>query len=58
MVVGGGISGMEAARIAAMRGHDVTLYESTDKLGGKLSLDRFRILKLMTGGSLTGIEMK
>ncbi|NLU09058.1 FAD-dependent oxidoreductase [uncultured Clostridium sp.] len=36
MVVGGGISGMEAARIAAMRGHDVTLYESTDKLGGEV----------------------
>ncbi|WP_123053867.1 FAD-dependent oxidoreductase [Clostridium sp. JN-1] len=34
MVVGGGVAGMEAARIAKMRGHDVTIYESTDKLGG------------------------
>lgn len=34
VVVGGGVGGMEAARIAALRGHDVTLYEKTDKLGG------------------------
>ena len=33
-VIGGGIGGMEAARIASLRGHDVTLYEKTDKLGG------------------------
>ncbi len=33
-VVGGGIAGMEAARIAAIRGHEVDLYEKTDKLGG------------------------
>ena len=34
MVVGGGIGGMEAARVAALRGHRVTLYEKSDKLGG------------------------
>ncbi|NLH44746.1 MAG: FAD-dependent oxidoreductase, partial [Acholeplasmataceae bacterium] len=34
MVVGGGLAGMEAARIAKMRGHKVTLYESTNELGG------------------------
>lgn len=33
-VIGGGIAGMEAARIAAKRGHDVTIYEKGDKLGG------------------------
>ena len=33
-VIGGGIGGMEAARIAALRGHKVTLYEKSDKLGG------------------------
>lgn len=38
MVVGGGPSGMEAARVAALRGHDVTLYESAPALGGKLPL--------------------
>ncbi len=33
-VIGGGIGGMEAAIVCAKRGHDVTLYEKTDKLGG------------------------
>jgi 2-enoate reductase len=36
MVVGGGIGGMEAARVAAVRGHNVTLYEKTKELGGHL----------------------
>jgi len=33
-VIGGGIGGMEAAIVLAKRGHSVTLYEKTDKLGG------------------------
>ncbi len=33
-VIGGGIGGMEAAIVAAKRGHKVTLYEKSDKLGG------------------------
>lgn len=33
-IVGGGIGGMECARIATLRGHRVTIYEKTDKLGG------------------------
>jgi NADPH-dependent 2,4-dienoyl-CoA reductase/sulfur reductase-like enzyme len=36
MVVGGGPGGMEAARIAAQRGHKVTLYERQRELGGQL----------------------
>jgi 2-enoate reductase len=36
VVVGGGPAGMEAARIASMRGHDVVLFEKRDKLGGNL----------------------
>lgn len=36
MVIGGGPAGMEAARIAALRGHDVTLYEKRGALGGLL----------------------
>ncbi len=36
MVVGGGPAGLEAARIAAERGHDVTLYEKKGFLGGLL----------------------
>jgi NADPH-dependent 2,4-dienoyl-CoA reductase/sulfur reductase-like enzyme len=35
-VVGGGLAGMKAALIAAGRGHDVTLYEKSDALGGLL----------------------
>jgi len=35
-VVGGGISGMEMARTAKLRGHDVVLYEKTSELGGNL----------------------
>jgi 2-enoate reductase len=33
-VIGGGVAGMEAARVAAIRGHRVMLYEKNDKLGG------------------------
>ena len=36
MVIGGGPGGMEAARIAAARGHEVTLYEKGGSLGGLL----------------------
>ena len=38
LVVGGGISGMAAACISAQRGHQVILYEKTDRLGGNLLL--------------------
>jgi 2,4-dienoyl-CoA reductase (NADPH2) len=36
MVVGGGPAGMEAARVAALRGHQVTLYERERRVGGSL----------------------
>ncbi len=38
VVVGGGIGGMEAAITAAKRGHEVTLFEKSDKLGGQMNL--------------------
>jgi len=38
VVVGGGPAGMEAARVAAERGHRVTLLEATPQLGGQLLL--------------------
>ncbi|MBN1365529.1 MAG: FAD-dependent oxidoreductase [Syntrophaceae bacterium] len=38
MVVGGGTAGMEAARVAALSGHHVTLYEKEKELGGQLLL--------------------
>jgi len=40
LVVGGGPAGMEAARIAALRGHRVTLAEAADALGGTLRTAR------------------
>ncbi len=36
VVVGGGPAGMEAARVARLRGHDVTLMEKSPRLGGQL----------------------
>jgi 2,4-dienoyl-CoA reductase-like NADH-dependent reductase (Old Yellow Enzyme family) len=40
VVVGGGPAGLKAAEIAARRGHDVTLFEREDELGGRLRLVR------------------
>jgi len=34
VVIGGGVAGMEAARVLKLRGHDVTIYEKRDFLGG------------------------
>ncbi|MGZ3613154.1 MAG: mycofactocin system FadH/OYE family oxidoreductase 2 [Thermodesulfobacteriota bacterium] len=38
MVIGGGPAGMEAARMAALRGHQVTLYEKEPELGGQINI--------------------
>jgi 2,4-dienoyl-CoA reductase (NADPH2) len=38
VVIGGGPAGMEAARVSALRGHEVILYEKTHKLGGLVPL--------------------
>ncbi|KPU44413.1 NADH oxidase [Oxobacter pfennigii] len=38
VVIGGGPAGMEAARTAADRGHEVILFEKSEKLGGTLNL--------------------
>jgi 2,4-dienoyl-CoA reductase-like NADH-dependent reductase (Old Yellow Enzyme family)/pyruvate/2-oxoglutarate dehydrogenase complex dihydrolipoamide dehydrogenase (E3) component len=37
MVIGGGPAGMETARVSALRGHDVTLYEKGAQLGGLIN---------------------
>ncbi len=37
-IVGGGPAGLEAARVAALRGYDVTLFEKSDRLGGQMRL--------------------
>lgn len=46
VVIGGGPSGMQAARTAAQRGHHVTLYEKNAELGG--------MLKIAAAGKLKG----
>ncbi|MDY6825465.1 MAG: NAD(P)/FAD-dependent oxidoreductase [Thermodesulfobacteriota bacterium] len=38
LVIGGGVAGCEAARVAALRGHTVVLFEADTKLGGQLNL--------------------
>jgi 2,4-dienoyl-CoA reductase (NADPH2) len=38
VVIGGGPAGMEAARVSALRGHDVTLFEKYTRLGGLLPI--------------------
>jgi 2,4-dienoyl-CoA reductase-like NADH-dependent reductase (Old Yellow Enzyme family)/NADPH-dependent 2,4-dienoyl-CoA reductase/sulfur reductase-like enzyme len=38
VVVGGGPGGLEAARVCALRGHDVVLFEASNQLGGQLAI--------------------
>ncbi len=38
VVIGAGVAGVEAARIAAMRGHNVDLYEKSNEVGGQMNL--------------------
>ncbi len=38
VIIGAGIAGLEAARVAAVRGYDVDLYEKEDRIGGQLHL--------------------
>jgi NADPH-dependent 2,4-dienoyl-CoA reductase/sulfur reductase-like enzyme len=45
LVAGGGPAGMEAARVLALRGHKVTLYEKNDCLGGQFCLASLPPLK-------------
>jgi 2,4-dienoyl-CoA reductase-like NADH-dependent reductase (Old Yellow Enzyme family)/thioredoxin reductase len=37
VIIGGGPASLEAARVAAMKGHKVTLFEKEDRIGGQLS---------------------
>lgn len=45
MVVGGGAAGMEVARVAAARGHRVTLYDKAPRLGGQMNIATVAPLK-------------
>ena len=48
IIVGGGVAGMEAARVAFLRGHNVTLYEKENDLGGSIAKLASRIPRLNT----------
>ena len=48
IVVGGGVAGLEAARVAALRKHQVTLFERGTRLGGTVEKLASRIPKLNT----------
>jgi len=45
VVVGGGPAGLEAARVSALRGYQVTLFEATDRLGGNLKFGGIPVFK-------------
>ncbi len=66
-VIGGGPAGLEAARVSAARGHSVTLFEATDRLGGQVNLaarlDRRREILGITGWlqrevEIAGVEVR
>jgi pyruvate/2-oxoglutarate dehydrogenase complex dihydrolipoamide dehydrogenase (E3) component len=55
-VAGGGPAGMKAAAVAAERGHDVTLYESSKRLGGQALLAQLLPRRAEFGGLVTNLE--
>lgn len=56
LVVGGGPGGMEAARVAALRGHKVTLAEATPDLGGLLNVAKMTPLAHQIGDFAVWLE--
>ncbi len=56
MVIGGGPGGMKAATAAALRGHDVTLYEAERHLGGQVRLAQLIPRRAEFGGIITNLE--
>ena len=55
-VIGGGPGGMKAAVVAAQRGHDVTLYEKSGRLGGQALLAQALPGRAEFGGLITNLE--
>jgi 2,4-dienoyl-CoA reductase-like NADH-dependent reductase (Old Yellow Enzyme family) len=56
MVVGGGPAGMKAAAVAAEIGHEVTLYESSKRLGGQVHLAQLLPHRSEFGGLVTNLS--
>lgn len=55
MVVGGGPGGLKAAAVAGERGHDVTLYEAADRVGGQVLLAQELPGRAEFGGAITNL---
>ncbi|GAB2176057.1 oxidoreductase [Dongia sp. agr-C8] len=55
LIAGGGPGGMKAAAVAAERGHDVTLYEATERLGGQALLAQLLPTRAEFGGIVTNL---
>lgn len=55
LVAGGGPAGMKAAAVAAARGHDVTLYEASGRLGGQALLAQQLPGRAEFGGIVTNL---
>jgi NADPH-dependent 2,4-dienoyl-CoA reductase/sulfur reductase-like enzyme len=55
-VLGGGVAGMEAASVLALRGHEVTLFEKKDRLGGSAALGSVPTHKMEFRGVLEFLE--
>ena len=65
LIIGGGPGGMEAARVAALRGHDVTLVEQKGHLGGQFHLaslppgkEEIKVFLQYLGGQLKKLGVK
>jgi NADH dehydrogenase FAD-containing subunit len=56
LVVGGGPAGLKAAAVAAERGHHVTLYEKSNRLGGQVLLARLLPERSEFGGIVANLE--
>ena len=56
MVIGGGPAGMKAAITAAKRGHDVTVYEAANQLGGQALLAQLLPKRAEFGGIITNLS--
>ncbi len=55
LIAGGGPGGMKAAAVAAERGHDVTLFEASDRLGGQALLAQLLPARAEFGGIVTNL---
>jgi 2,4-dienoyl-CoA reductase-like NADH-dependent reductase (Old Yellow Enzyme family) len=56
MIAGGGPAGMKAAAVAAARGHEVTLYEASPRLGGQALLAQLLPSRAEFGGIVTNLS--